>query len=99
MPAPCNARPGPPYLEAEPPRYRTLEKPMLTRRNFGLAGAGLVAAAASLRAARTEANAETNATTTAKTFEISMTPAHGPALLHERRRLEVHPQGGRIKAT
>ena len=46
---------------------------MLTRRNFGLAGAGLVAAAAGLRAARTEANEETMATTTAKPFEITKT--------------------------
>ena len=47
---------------------------MLTRRNFGLAGAGLVAAAAGLRAARTEANEETMTTTTAKPFEITKTP-------------------------
>jgi peptide-methionine (R)-S-oxide reductase len=54
---------------------QTLEKPMLTRRNFGLAGAGLVAAAAGLRAAKTEANEETMTTTTAsKPFEITKTP-------------------------
>ena len=48
---------------------------MLTRRNFGLAGAGLVAAAAGLRAARTEANEETMTAITAdKSFEITKTP-------------------------
>ena len=47
---------------------------MLTRRNFGLAGAGLVAAAAGLRAARTEANEETMAATTTEKFEITKTP-------------------------
>ncbi len=46
---------------------------MLTRRNFGLAGAGLIAAAAGLRAANSNANEETM-TTTAATFEITKTP-------------------------
>ncbi len=47
---------------------------MLTRRNFGLAGVGLVAAAAGLRAARTHANEETMTATAEKTFEITKTP-------------------------
>jgi len=47
---------------------------MLTRRNFGLAGVGLVAAAAGLRAARTHANEETMTATAEKSFEITKTP-------------------------
>ncbi len=47
---------------------------MLTRRNFGLAGVGLVAAAAGLRAAKSNANEETMTPTAAKTFEITKTP-------------------------
>jgi len=47
---------------------------MLTRRNFGLAGIGLVAAAAGLRSADTHANEETMGATTETTFEITKTP-------------------------
>lgn len=47
---------------------------MLTRRNFGLAGVGLVAAAAGLRAAKGNANEETMTPTAAKIFEITKTP-------------------------
>jgi peptide-methionine (R)-S-oxide reductase len=47
---------------------------MLTRRNFGLAGIGLVAAAAGLRTAPTHANEETMSATTETTFEITKTP-------------------------
>jgi peptide-methionine (R)-S-oxide reductase len=47
---------------------------MLTRRNFGLAGIGLVAAAAGLRIADTHANEETMGATTETTFEITKTP-------------------------
>ncbi len=47
---------------------------MLTRRNFGLAGVGLVAAAAGLQAARSNANEETMTPTAEKTFEITKTP-------------------------
>lgn len=46
---------------------------MLTRRNFGLAGIGLVAAAASLRAGNSHADEETMTTTT-ESFEITKTP-------------------------
>ncbi len=46
---------------------------MLTRRTFGLAGIGLVAAAAGLKTASSLANEETMATTT-ETFEITKTP-------------------------
>jgi peptide-methionine (R)-S-oxide reductase len=47
---------------------------MLTRRNFGLAGAGLVAAVAGLRVAKTEAGEETMTATTTEKFEITKTP-------------------------
>jgi len=47
---------------------------MLTRRNFGLAGLGLAAAAAGLRATTTQANEETMTTTTKSPFEITKTP-------------------------
>ena len=47
---------------------------MLTRRNFGLAGIGLVAAAAGLRTASSHANEETMSATTETTFEITKTP-------------------------
>jgi peptide-methionine (R)-S-oxide reductase len=46
---------------------------MLTRRNFGLAGIGLVAAAAGLKTASSHANEETMSTKT-ETFEITKTP-------------------------
>jgi peptide-methionine (R)-S-oxide reductase len=46
---------------------------MLTRRTFGLAGIGLVAAAAGLKAVSSQANEETMGTT-AETFEITKTP-------------------------
>ena len=46
---------------------------MLTRRNFGLAGIGLVAAAGGLKIASSHANEETMSTTT-ETFEITKTP-------------------------
>jgi len=46
---------------------------MLTRRTFGLAGIGLVAAAAGLRIASSHANEETMSTKT-ETFEITKTP-------------------------
>ncbi|HEX9881089.1 MAG TPA: peptide-methionine (R)-S-oxide reductase MsrB [Hyphomicrobium sp.] len=46
---------------------------MLTRRTFGLAGIGLVAAAAGLRTGNSHANEETMSTTT-ETFEITKTP-------------------------
>jgi peptide-methionine (R)-S-oxide reductase len=46
---------------------------MLTRRNFGLAGIGLVAAAAGLRTVTSHASEETMGTTT-ETFEITKTP-------------------------
>jgi peptide-methionine (R)-S-oxide reductase len=46
---------------------------MLTRRNFGLAGIGLIAAAAGLRAASSHADEE-SMTTATETFEISKTP-------------------------
>src|SRR4029078_3719687 len=87
-PSPSSAQ-HPQVREAAPGRYpvtirlpiricsRThgdVEKPMLTRREFGLAGAGLVAAAAGLRAAKTEANEETMAATTTEKFEITKTP-------------------------
>ena len=46
---------------------------MLTRRNFGLAGIGLVAAAGGLKTASSHANEETMSTST-ETFEITKTP-------------------------
>ena len=46
---------------------------MLTRRTFGLAGAGLIVAAAGLRAAKSNANEETM-TTAEKSFEVTKTP-------------------------
>ena len=53
---------------------------MLTRRNFGLAGVGLVAAAAGLRTVGSHANEETMSTTT-ETFEITKTPEEWRKLL------------------
>jgi peptide-methionine (R)-S-oxide reductase len=47
---------------------------MLTRRNFGLASIGLVAAAAGLRAGSSHADEETMTATTEATFEITKTP-------------------------
>ena len=48
---------------------------MLTRRNFGLAGLGLAAAAASgMRASGAHANEETMTTTTKTAFEITKSP-------------------------
>jgi peptide-methionine (R)-S-oxide reductase len=47
---------------------------MLTRRNFGLAGLGLAAAAAGLRTVGSHANEETMSTATTETFEITKTP-------------------------
>ena len=47
---------------------------MLTRRNFGLAGLGLAAAATGWRATSSLANEETMTTTTKSPFEITKTP-------------------------
>ena len=47
---------------------------MLTRRNFGLAGFGLAAAATGWRATSAHANEETMTTTTKSPFEITKTP-------------------------
>ena len=47
---------------------------MLTRRNFGLATAGLVAAAAGYRSVSSDASEETMATSTDTAFEITKTP-------------------------
>jgi len=53
---------------------------MLTRRTFGLAGIGLVAAAAGLRTVGSQANEETMGTTSG-TFEITKTPAEWRKIL------------------
>jgi peptide-methionine (R)-S-oxide reductase len=47
---------------------------MLTRRNFGLAGIGLAAAATGWRATSSHANEEKMTTTTTAPFEITKTP-------------------------
>ena len=66
---------------------------MLTRRNFGLAGAGLVAAAAGLRAAKSNANEETMTTTAEKPFEISKTPEEWRKILTPQQFYVLREQG------
>jgi len=66
---------------------------MLTRRNFGLAGAGLIAAAAGLRAAKTAANEETMATTTTEKFEITKAPEEWRKILTPEQFYVLREQG------
>jgi peptide-methionine (R)-S-oxide reductase len=65
---------------------------MFTRRNFGLAGLGLVAAAASLRAGSSLADEE-SMTTTTESFEITKTPEEWRKILTPEQFYVLREQG------